>query len=122
MILLATACAPRYANGPPKLPDDAIRFQLSYSKAFDRIVQTLEEGGYDLVVADRENGIIETRPRVLKGDAAPGGPFDYRTFLSIRVGAGWRDAWAVVHLLLVPGYPKEQERVLQQLQEGLSRP
>ncbi|MBI3622294.1 MAG: hypothetical protein HY208_08930 [Nitrospirae bacterium] len=122
MVMALAACAPRYLDASPKLPEEALRFQAGYPQTFDRIVRTLEEDGYAITVADRERGVIETRPRLVKGDDAPGGPFDYRTFLSIRVGGGWRDSWAVVHVLLVPGYPRERERVIQHLQEGTKRP
>ncbi len=122
VMMVTAACAPRYLEAPARLPEGAIRFQMSYPQAFDRIVRTLQRDGYDITVADRESGAIETRPRELKVPTEPGGPFDYRTFLSIRVGGGWRDSWAVVHVLLVPGYPKERERVMQQLQEGIQQP
>jgi len=122
VMVLAAACAPRYRDTSPPLPEDTLRFQTSYHKTFDRIVRTLQDDGYAIIVADRDLGVIETRPRLLKGDESQGGQFDYRTFLSIRVGGGWSDSWAIVHVLLVPGYPKERERVLQELQEGAKRP
>jgi hypothetical protein len=118
-VMVATACVPRYLDGPSQLPEDAIRFQMSYPQTFDRIVRTLLDDGYTITVADRERGVIETRPRELKGAGELGGPFEYRTFLSIRVGGGWRDSWALVHVLLVPSYPKERERVIEQLKQGV---
>jgi hypothetical protein len=118
--VLAVACVPRYVREPPQLPANAVKFQVGYTKAFDRIVQTLQTDGFEIAAADEERGIIETRPRELKASAGPGGPFEYRTVVSIRVGGGWSSSWAVVHVLLVPSYPKEEERVIEQLKQGVT--
>jgi len=118
--MMAAACySPYYYQPPPPVPENAVRFQVGYPKAFDRIVQTLQNDGFEIAAADREHGVIETKPRELKASAGPGGPFEYRTVVSIRVGGGWNSSWATVNVLLVPGYPKEQERVIEQLKEGV---
>lgn len=120
--LLVAACASPYYRAPPQLPENAVRFQVGYPKTFSRIVQTLQDEGFEIAAADRERGIIETRPRELKASATPGGPFEYRTIVSIRVGGGWRSSWAAVNVLLVPSYPKEQERLIERLKQGVQSP
>jgi hypothetical protein len=117
--VVAAACVPRYAMESPQLPENAVKFQVGYPQAFDRIVRTLETDGFEIALVDRERGIIETRPRELKASAAPGGPFEYRTVVSIRVGGGWNSSWATVHVVLVPNYPKEENRVIEQLKQGV---
>lgn len=117
--MMAAACYSPYYYEPPPMPENAIRFQVGYPKAFDRIVKTLQTDGFEIAAADHEHGVIETKPRELKSAAGPGGPFEYRTVVSVRVGGGWNSSWAVVNVLLVPSYPKEQERVIEELKQGV---
>jgi hypothetical protein len=120
--LLVTACVSPYYMEPPQLPENAVRFQVGYPQTFDRIVQTLQNDGFKIAAADRERGIIETQPRELKASATPGGPFEYQTVVSIRVGGSRQSAWATVQVLLVPSYPKEQDRIIEQLKQGVKSP
>lgn len=113
MAVASAACAPVYVQ-PPRLPEDAITFRMGYPRAFDLILRTLEADGYEIAVADRERGFIETRPKAVK--PAPAGDFDHKTFVTIRVGGGWRESWAVVNLVVLSGYPKERERLIERLQ------
>ena len=120
--MVAASCASPYYYEAPPVPENAVRFQVGYPKAFDRIVRTLENDGFEVAAADREHGVIETRPRELKASEGAGGPFEYRTVVSIRVGGGWNSSWAAVNVMLVPSYPKEQERVIEKLKQGVKSP
>jgi hypothetical protein len=117
--LLVAACASPYYLQAPPVPENAIRFQAGYPQVFDRIVRTLEADGFELATADREHGVVETRPRELKAAASSAGPFEYQTVVSIRVGGTRNSAWATVQVLLVPSYPKEQDRIIEQLKRGV---
>lgn len=118
--LLAAACAPTSrAVSMAKLPDNAITFNVGYNRAFDRMVRALQEKGYEIAVADQRNGVIETRPRELPGKAGASGPFRYETYFSIVVRGGWNDAWAIVNLLVLPTYPEERERIIDEFRRQL---
>jgi hypothetical protein len=112
--LLVAACGPRMVGEPP-VPADAVTFRMSYHKTFDRVLRTLEDARYDVVIADRDRGYIETRPRAVAPPDGPGGPFEYQSYVVIRIGGGWRQSWAVVRLLVLPSYPKEREQLIDQL-------
>lgn len=120
--LMVAACVSPYYYQPPPVPQNAIRFQAGYPQVFDRIVRTLQADGFELVTADQEHGIVETRPRELKAAASPSGPFEYQTVVSIRVGGSRNSAWATVQVLLVPSYPKEQDRIIEELKRGVQAP
>jgi len=120
--LLAASCYSPYYYAAPPVPENAIRFQVGYPKAFDRIVQTLQNDGFEIAAADREHGFIETRPRKLKAAEGANSPFEYQTVVSIRAGGGWNSSWATVNVMLVPSYPKEQERVIEKLEHGVKSP
>jgi hypothetical protein len=120
-LLVAGCVYPYYYQAPP-VPENAIRFQAGYPQVFDRIVRTLEADGFVLATTDQEHGIVETRPRELKAAATPSGPFEYQTVVSIRVGGTRNSAWATVQVLLVPSYPKEQDRIIEQLKRGVQAP
>jgi len=121
-MLVAACYSPYYYYEAPPVPENAIRFQVGYPKAFDRIVQTLQNDGFEVVAADREHGIIQTRPRKLKAMEGANSPFEYQTVVSIRVGGGWNSSWAAVNVMLVPSYPKEEERVIEKLKQGMKSP
>ena len=118
--LLAASCYSPYYYSAPPVPENAIRFQVGYPKAFDRIIQTLQNDGFEIAAADREHGFIETRPRKLKAAEGANSPFEYQTVVSIRAGGGWNSSWAAVNVMLVPSYPKEQERVIEKLKQGVA--
>ena len=118
--LSMVACAPAMRLAPPlQRPDEAITFDVGYSKAFDLIVRTLRDEGYEVAVADHRAGVIKTRPRAVSSADHPSGPFDYQTLLSIFVRGGWRSSWAVVNVVVLPDYPKERDRVIEQLKNRL---
>ncbi|MEW6324079.1 MAG: hypothetical protein AB1515_01695 [Nitrospirota bacterium] len=114
-------CGPRMVIEPPALPKEAITFQAGYTETFDRVLRALDAEGYDVVIADRQRGYIETRPRTLAKPEG-GGPFEYQTYLIVRVGGGWRESWATVRSLVLPGYPKERQQLIDRLQGGKSPP
>jgi hypothetical protein len=119
-VLTVVSCAPTRSSVPlSSLPDHAIMFDISYNRAFDHIVRTLRSEGYEIAVADHRSGVIETRPRELPAIRDAGGPFRYEAYFSILVRGGWRDAWAIVNLLVLPSYPKERERIIDELRRQL---
>jgi hypothetical protein len=118
-VFVAAACAPMPRGEPPPLPEHTITFYTSYNASFDRILRTLRGDGYDIAVADREAGIIQTRPKALAREETNGGPLEYRTFFLIMVRGSWRESLATVDLVVLPSYPKERDTVIKQLEEKL---
>jgi hypothetical protein len=101
---------------PMPLPKDAVLYTAGARETFDRIVQTLEKNGYETEVADRQTGLIRTRPKVLevKGE----GPLRYTGFYVVQVGPRMGGSFAIIHFAVVPEIPGERDKLLRLLNQG----
>ena len=114
-LLFACATQPERKEPPVEFPKEAVMFQYGYSTAFDKTVQALEAEGYELAIADRENGIIQTHPKVL-GLASEGSPVEYRGVYMIRLDGDSARSWGVIRFALLPELPGEREKLVRALQ------
>lgn len=116
-IFLLAACAsgPERKEPPTEFPKEAVMFQYGYPTAFDRTVRALEADGYELAVADREAGIIQTHPKVL--NLAPEeSSIAYRGVYMIRLDGDSDRSWGVIRFALLPELPGEREKLVNALQ------
>jgi hypothetical protein len=111
-------CAGTMAQEPPSmpLPKDAVLYTAGARETFDRIVQTLEKNGYETEVADRQSGLIRTRPKVL--DVKGEGGLRYTGFYVVQVGPRMGGSFAIIHFAVLPELPGEREKLLRLLEEG----
>jgi hypothetical protein len=114
-LLAACAAGPERKEPPTEFPKEAVMFQYGYPTAFDRTVRALEADGYELVIADREAGIIQTHPKVL--NLAPeGSSIEYRGVYMIRLDGDSDRSWGVIRFALLPELPGEREKLVNALQ------
>lgn len=114
--LVATGCAEAPVAYPASKPSaDVINLRLGYPEAFERVVQTLEHGGYEIDVADDRVGLIRTVP---KAHAGTGGVV-YQTAVLVRMGGTGRASWLAVDDVAMPTFPDE-ERKIKDLLKGIA--
>lgn len=120
--LAACAAAPERKAPPPEFPKDAVMFPFGYSTAFDKIVGALESEGYDVAIADRRAGVIQTYPKEAP-EPSETSPVKYKGVYMIRLDGDAGRSWAIIRFALLPELPGERERLIQKLQgEGPSSP
>ena len=123
-ILMLTACAapPVMKEPPPDFPRDSVMFQLGYPAAFDKIVQSLEARGYEIAIADRRAGIIQTHPKKMEL-GADASSIEYKGLYMIRLDGDSTRSWGVIRFALLPEAPEEREKLIRELQgEGAPSP
>jgi hypothetical protein len=118
LIVGMVGCAGTMAQEPPpmSLPKDAVLYTAGARETFDRIVQTLEKNGYETEVADRQSGLIRTRPKML--DVKGEGPLRYTGFYVVQVGPRRGGSFAIIHFAVLPEIPGEREKLLRLLEQG----
>jgi hypothetical protein len=115
LLIAACASAPERKEPPVEFPKEAVMFQYGYPTAFDKTVQALESDGYEIAIADRRSGIIQTHPKVLN-IAPEGGPIQYRGIYMIRLDGDSGRSWGVIRFGLLPELPGEREKLVKALQ------
>jgi hypothetical protein len=116
-IFLLCACAtqPERKEPPMDFPKEAVMFPFGYPTAFDKTIDALEADGYELAIADRRAGVIQTHPKTM--DLAPeGSPIQYRGVYMIRLDGDSDRSWGVIRFALLPELPSEREKLVKALQ------
>lgn len=114
-LLAACATGPEKKEPPVEFPKEAVMFQYGYPTAFDKTVQALEADGYDIAIADRQAGIIQTHPKVLN-IAPEGSQIQYRGVYMIRLDGDSNRSWGFIRFALLPELPGEREKLVKTLQ------
>jgi hypothetical protein len=114
-LLSACASAPERKEPPPEFTKDAVMFQLSYEAAFDKTVRALESEGYDVAIADKRAGVIQTHPKNLP-IAPEEAPIRYRGLYMIQIDGDSDRSWAVIRFAVLPELPGEREKLIQKIQ------
>ena len=90
-------------------------FQFGYPTAFDKTTQALEADGYEVAIADRRTGIIQTHPKPL-AVMSEGSPVQYRGVYMIRLEGDSSRSWGVIRFALLPELPEERAKLVRALQ------
>ncbi|MBI3802661.1 MAG: hypothetical protein HY282_02735 [Nitrospirae bacterium] len=116
VILLFSACASGpERKEPEELPKDAVMFPFGYSTAFDRIGDALEAEGYDIAIADKQAGLIQTNLKDL-AIAPEGSKLQYHGFYRVHVDGDRDRSWALIQFLVMPELPGEREKLISRIQ------
>ncbi|HZR45073.1 MAG TPA: hypothetical protein VFA47_00100 [Candidatus Manganitrophaceae bacterium] len=115
LLLAACATAPEMKEPPVDYPKEAVMFREGYQTVFDKTVHALEGDGYEIAVADRQAGIIQTHPKVLN-IAPEGSQIQYRGVYMIRLDGDSGRSWGVIRFALLPELPGERENLVKALQ------
>lgn len=115
LLLAACATAPERKEPPAEFQKEAVMFQYGYPTAFDKTVQSLKADGYEIAIADRESGVIQTYPKVLN-IAPEGSQIQYRGVYMIRLDGDSGRSWGVIRFALLPELPGEREKLVKSLQ------
>lgn len=114
-LLAACASGPERKEPPVEFPKEAVMFQYGYPAAFDRTIEALEADGYELAIADKRQGIIQTHPKML--NLTPeGSPIQYRGVYMIRLDGDSDRSWGIIRFALLPELPGEREKLVKALQ------
>lgn len=115
-LFLLSACANTPERKEPiDVPKEAVMFQYGYETAFDRTIRALEAEGYEVAIADRRSGIIQTHPKTLNV-AAEGSPVQYRGVYMVRLDGDSERSWGVIRFALLPELPEEREKLVRALE------
>ncbi len=101
-------------TAPPLAPPDeeAVRVRLPYVTAFDRLLSRLRAEGYEIAIAEKSIGIIETVPRRIPGDQ---GRLQHKSMLSFLLQGNRSFTDIYLRVIVTSDDPAERDRTLELL-------
>lgn len=109
-ILLLSSCLS--IPEPAIEEEEGISIQLPYSKAFEKIVNLLESEGYNIALADKGVGIIETVPRQVPGEE---GSIHHNALLSLLLRGNHSETTVYLRVIVTSDYPDERKKMIESL-------
>ena len=113
-MILLSGCASMPT--PATVGEEGIPIQLSYGRAFDKVIDLLESRGYTIALADKGTGIVETVPKRVPGE---NGAIHHNVLLSLLLRGGWAQTTVYLRVIVSSDYPDERKEITDSL-KGLS--